>query len=82
MNLDHLRGHGVPDAFEGWLNTNGAGPRTFQGFLVDAAGLWFEISNQRDHATRVHLHAALHSADTSTRSSQGFGSFQELRPGA
>ena len=46
---DYLRGNGVPDAFEGWINTGfvtdvsadgrtlvgyGAGPRTFQGFIV------------------------------------------------
>jgi len=30
----------------------------------------------------VHLYAALHSADTSTRSNQGFGSSGEFRPGA
>ena len=46
---DYLRANGVPDAFEGWINTGfiqdvsrdgrtlvgyGAGPRAFQGFLV------------------------------------------------
>lgn len=46
---DYLRSHGVPDAFEGWVNTGfitgispdgrtlvgyGAGPRAFQGFMV------------------------------------------------
>jgi probable HAF family extracellular repeat protein len=46
---DYLRAHGVPDAFEGWVNTGfvnavtpdgrtlvgyGAGPRTFQGYMV------------------------------------------------
>ena len=46
---DYLRSHGVPDAFEGWVNTGfvtdvsadgrtlvgyGAGPNTFQGFIV------------------------------------------------
>ena len=46
---DYLRRNGVPDAFEGWVNTGfalaitpdgrtlvgfGAGPRTFQGFMV------------------------------------------------
>ncbi len=46
---DYLREHGIPDAFEGWVNTGfinavskdgrvlagfGAGPRTFQGFVV------------------------------------------------
>jgi probable HAF family extracellular repeat protein len=46
---DYLRANGVPDAFEGWVNTGfvlgvtpdgrtlvgyGAGPRTFQGFMV------------------------------------------------
>jgi probable HAF family extracellular repeat protein len=46
---DYLRANGVPDAFEGWINTGfvtgvssdgrtlvgyGAGPRTFQGFVV------------------------------------------------
>jgi len=46
---DYLRDHGVPDAFEGWVNTGfvtdvsadgrtlvgyGAGPTTFQGFVV------------------------------------------------
>jgi len=46
---DYLRAHGVSDAFEGWVNTGritaispdgrtlvgyGAGPRTFQGFMV------------------------------------------------
>ncbi len=46
---DYLRDHGVPDAFEGWVNTGfvtdvsadgrtlvgyGAGPRAFQGFVV------------------------------------------------
>lgn len=46
---DYLRSHGIPDAFEGWVNTGfltdvsadgrvlvgyGAGPRTFQGYLV------------------------------------------------
>ena len=46
---DYLRSHGVPDAFEGWYNTGfvtdvsadgrtlvgyGAGPNTFQGFVV------------------------------------------------
>jgi probable HAF family extracellular repeat protein len=46
---DYLRSHGVPDAFAGWINTGfvndvsadgrtlvgyGAGPRTFQGYLV------------------------------------------------
>jgi uncharacterized membrane protein len=46
---DYLRSHGVPDAFEGWVNTGfvtdvspdgrtlvgyGAGPATFQGFMV------------------------------------------------
>ena len=46
---DYLRSHGVPDAFEGWVNTGfvsdvspdgrtlvgyGAGPRTFQGWMV------------------------------------------------
>ncbi len=46
---DYLRGHGIPDAFEGWVNTGfvlgvspdgrtlvgyGAGPTTFQGYIV------------------------------------------------
>jgi probable HAF family extracellular repeat protein len=46
---DYLRAHGIPDAFEGWVNTGfindvsrdgrllagyGAGPRTFTGFVV------------------------------------------------
>jgi hypothetical protein len=46
---DYLRGHGVPDAFQGWYNTGfitdvsadgrtlvgyGAGPTSFQGFIV------------------------------------------------
>jgi len=46
---DYLRAHGVADAFAGWVNTGfvndvsadgrilvgyGAGPRTFQGYLV------------------------------------------------
>jgi probable HAF family extracellular repeat protein len=46
---DYLRSHGLPEAFEGWVNTGfvtdvsadgrtlvgfGAGPRTFQGFVV------------------------------------------------
>ena len=46
---DYLRQNGLPDAFEGWVNTGfvtavspdgrilvgyGAGPRTFQGFMV------------------------------------------------
>jgi probable HAF family extracellular repeat protein len=46
---DYLRANGVPDAFEGWINTGfvtgvspdgrtlvgyGAGPRTFQGYMV------------------------------------------------
>lgn len=46
---DYLRSHGIPDAFEGWINTGfvtdvssdgrtlvgyGAGPTTFQGYLV------------------------------------------------
>jgi probable HAF family extracellular repeat protein len=46
---DYLRAHGVPDAFQGWVNTGfvtavsrdgrmlagyGAGPRDFQGFIV------------------------------------------------
>lgn len=46
---DYLRGHGVPDAFEGWINTGyvtavsndgrilvgyGAGTRNFQGYMV------------------------------------------------
>jgi probable HAF family extracellular repeat protein len=46
---DYLRGHGIPDAFEGWVNTGfvtdvsadgrtlvgyGAGPTTFQGWIV------------------------------------------------
>jgi hypothetical protein len=46
---DYLRANGVPDAFEGWVNTgfvngvsadgrilvgSGAGPRTFQGYMV------------------------------------------------
>jgi len=46
---DYLRAHGVPDAFDGWINTGfvigstadgrtlvgyGAGPRNFQGYLV------------------------------------------------
>ena len=46
---DYLRANGVPDAFEGWVNTGfvtgvsrdgrtlvgyGAGPRDFQGFIV------------------------------------------------
>jgi uncharacterized membrane protein len=46
---DYLRENGVPDAFEGWVNTGfvtgvspdgrtlvgyGAGPRTFQGYIV------------------------------------------------
>jgi len=46
---DYLREHGIPDAFEGWINTGfitgispdgrtlagyGAGPSTFQGFIV------------------------------------------------
>ena len=50
---DYLRANGVPDAFEGWVNTGfvtgisrdgrmlvgyGAGPRDFQGFIVILAG--------------------------------------------
>jgi hypothetical protein len=46
---DYLRSHGVPDAFRGWVNTGfvtdvsadgrtlvgfGAGPNTFQGWMV------------------------------------------------
>jgi hypothetical protein len=46
---DYLRGHGVPDAFEGWVNTGtiedispdgrvlvgfGAGPTDFKGYIV------------------------------------------------
>ncbi len=46
---DYLRANGVPNAFEGWVNTgfitaisrdgrmligSGAGPRDFQGFIV------------------------------------------------
>ena len=46
---DYLRAHGVPDAFEGWVNTGtiedisrdgrmlvgfGAGPRDFRGYIV------------------------------------------------
>ena len=46
---DYLRANGVPDAFDGWINTGfiqdvsadgrtlvgyGAGPRAFQGFMV------------------------------------------------
>ena len=46
---DYLRAHGVPDAFEGWVNTGfingvssngrilvgyGAGPTDFQGYIV------------------------------------------------
>jgi hypothetical protein len=46
---DYLRQNGLPDAFDGWVNTGfvtdvspdgrtlvgyGAGPRTFQGFMV------------------------------------------------
>jgi hypothetical protein len=46
---DYLRGHGIPDAFEGWINTGfinavskdgrvlagfGAGPTTFTGYVV------------------------------------------------
>ncbi len=46
---DYLRSHGVPDAFDGWINTGfvtdvspdghtlvgyAAGPTTFQGFMV------------------------------------------------
>jgi probable HAF family extracellular repeat protein len=49
MLRDYLRSHGIPDAFEGWINTGfvtdvsvdgrtlvgyGAGPTAFQGFLV------------------------------------------------
>jgi len=49
MLRDYLRDHGVPDAFEGWVNTGfitdvspdgrilvgyGAGPKSFQGYMV------------------------------------------------
>jgi hypothetical protein len=51
----------------------------------------FFLQSDCDHATLVHLHAALCPDDTSTHSnaftpsaasSQAFGSFHELRPGA
>jgi len=46
---DYLRAHGIPDAFDGWVNTGfvtdvsndgrtlvgyGAGPTTFQGYMI------------------------------------------------
>lgn len=59
---DYLREHGVPDAFEGWVNTGfimavtpdgrvlagqGAGPTTFQGYLIVLPELGPRASSER-----------------------------------